>query len=41
MEDREIREEDDVKVCELFDQYVRQGRAEGRKSEKDAVKREE
>ncbi|MCI9326537.1 MAG: hypothetical protein HFJ00_09895, partial [Lachnospiraceae bacterium] len=31
MEDREIREEDDVKVCELFDQYVRQGRAEGEK----------
>ena len=31
MEDREIREEDEVKVCELFDQYVRQGRAEGEK----------
>ncbi len=31
MEEQEIREEDDVKVCELFDQYVRQGRAEGEK----------
>ena len=29
MEEQEIREEDDIKVCELFDQYVRQGRAEG------------
>lgn len=24
-----IREEDEITVCELFDQYVRQGRAEG------------
>ena len=31
MEEQEIREEDDIKVCELFDQYVRQGRAEGEK----------
>ena len=23
MEEQEIREEDDIKVCELFDQYVR------------------
>ena len=29
MEDREIREEDDVKVCELFDQYERNGREDG------------
>ena len=31
MEEQEIREEDEVKVCELFDQYVRQGRVEGEK----------
>lgn len=30
MEEREIREEDEITVCELFDQYVRQGRKEGR-----------
>ena len=29
MEGQGIREEDEVTVCELFDQYVRQGRAEG------------
>lgn len=29
MEEQGIREEDEVTVCELFDQYVRQGRAEG------------
>ena len=29
MKERGIREEDEVTVCELFDQYVRQGRAEG------------
>ena len=29
MEEQRIREEDEVTVCELFDQYVRQGRAEG------------
>lgn len=26
-----IREEDEVRVCELFDQYTRKGRREGRK----------
>ena len=31
MEEQEIREEDEVKMCELFDQYVRQGRVEGEK----------
>ena len=30
MEEQGIREEDEITVCELFDQYVRQGRAEGR-----------
>ena len=30
MEEQGIREEDEVTVCELFDQYVRQGRAEGK-----------
>ena len=30
MEEQEIREEDEVTVCELFDQYERRGRAEGR-----------
>ena len=29
MKEQGIREEDEVTVCELFDQYVRQGRAEG------------
>ena len=29
MEEQGVREEDEVTVCELFDQYVRQGRAEG------------
>ena len=29
LEKQEIREEDEVTVCELFDQYVRQGREEG------------
>ena len=29
MEEQGIREEDELTVCELFDQYVRQGRAEG------------
>ena len=31
MEEQGIREEDEITVCELFDQYVRQGRNEGRK----------
>lgn len=31
MEKQELREEDDITVCELFDQYVRQGREEGEK----------
>lgn len=31
MEEQGIREEDEVTVCELFNQYVRQGRAEGEK----------
>ena len=31
MEKQGIREEDELTVCELFDQYVRQGRTEGRK----------
>ena len=30
MEQQKIREEDEITVCELFDQYVRQGREEGR-----------
>ena len=30
MEEQGIREEDEITVCELFDQYVRQGRKEGR-----------
>lgn len=30
MAEQGIREEDKITVCELFDQYVRQGRAEGR-----------
>ena len=30
MEKQGVREEDEVTVCELFDQYVRQGREEGR-----------
>ena len=25
-----IREEDEITMCELFDQYIRKGRAEGR-----------
>ena len=29
MEEQEIREEDEVTVCELFDQYERKGRTEG------------
>lgn len=29
MEKQQVREEDEVTVCELFDQYVRQGRKEG------------
>ncbi len=30
MEEMNIREEDDIMACELFDQYVRKGREEGR-----------
>lgn len=30
MEKQGIREEDEITVCELFDQYVRQGRNEGK-----------
>lgn len=30
LDEQGIREEDEVTVCELFDQYVRQGREEGR-----------
>ena len=29
MKEQGIREEDEVKVCELFDQYERRGRAQG------------
>lgn len=29
MEERGIREEDEISVCELFDQYERKGRMEG------------
>lgn len=29
MEERGIREEDEITVCELFDQYERKGRMEG------------
>ena len=31
LEEQGIGEEDEVTVCELFDQYVRQGREEGRR----------
>ncbi len=31
LEEQGIREEDEIKVCELFDQYERKGRNEGRK----------
>ena len=31
LEEQGIREEDEVKVCELFDQYERKGRNEGEK----------
>lgn len=31
MEEQGIREEDEITVCELFDQYVRQGRKEGKR----------
>ncbi len=31
MEEQGIRVEDELTVCELFDQYVRQGRKEGMK----------
>ena len=30
MEQQKIRDEDEITVCELFDQYVRQGKIEGR-----------
>ena len=30
MEEQGIREEDEITMCELFDQYVRQGKVEGR-----------
>ena len=30
MEQQKIREEDEITVCELFDQYVRQGKIEGK-----------
>lgn len=30
MEEQKIREEDEITVCELFDQYERRGRAEGK-----------
>ncbi len=30
LEKKGIREEDEITVCELFDQYVRQGREEGK-----------
>ena len=30
MHEQGIREEDEIRVCELFDQYVRQGREEGK-----------
>lgn len=31
LEEQGIREEDEITVCELFDQYERKGRKEGRK----------
>lgn len=31
MDKQGIREEDEIRVCELFEQYVRQGREEGEK----------
>ena len=30
MEQQKIREDDEITVCELFDQYVRQGQIEGK-----------
>lgn len=31
LKEMKIREEDEIKMCELFDQYIRKGRSEGRK----------
>ena len=32
LEEMNIREEDEITVCELFEQYVRKGRQEGKQS---------
>ena len=40
MEEQRSREEDEITVCELFDQYVRQGRKEGRIEGRKEGKRE-
>lgn len=37
MEDQGIREEDEITMCELFDQYVRQGRDEGKMEERISI----
>ncbi len=36
----EIREEDEIMACELFDQYRRQGREEGEKAGRKAGRQE-
>ena len=40
LEEQGIREEDEIKVCELFDQYERKGRNEGRKQGRREGRRE-
>lgn len=34
LEEMNIREEDEITVCELFEQYVRKGRQEGKQEER-------
>ena len=40
MEEQGIREEDEVRVCELFDQYTRKGRREGKEEGRKEGRRE-
>ena len=40
LEEQSIREEDEVTVCELFDQYERKGREEGRKEGREEGRKE-
>ena len=35
-----IREEDEITMCELFDQYIRKGRKEGRKEGREEAREE-